>query len=139
MTKEAFIAYAQGEVEKATKEPEEKAKKRLAALKATVEMLQKSSWEGTNESLIPIYEEPNLTDKADESSTEVTTPPAPSGTAGDGASFFSKQLEALAKTLGTTTEPAKKSDIVWPQDVANPEFMKEGIAKRGDIWGPDPE
>lgn len=139
MTKEQFIAYAKGEVDKAAKETEEKAKKRLTALKASVAFVQKASWEGTNEQLIPIYQEPNLTDKADESSTDIATPPAPSGTAADGASVFAKQLEELVATLDKATAPVKKEETFWPNDINTPEFVKEGITKRGDIWGTDPE
>lgn len=146
MTKEQFIAYAKSEVEKASKEDEEKAKKRLDVLKAVIETLRKAAWEGTNEQMIPIYEEPNLTAKTDESDSSVATPPGPGGTGADGASFaaaggaqsFAKQLDSLAEALTKTAEPAKKSDIVWPQDVNEPEFLKEGIAKRGADWGTDP-
>ncbi len=74
--------------------------------------------------------------------------------AGGGAQSFAKSIEGLAeimKGLAPTTEekkpvekaaPASKAHVddpsVWPKDLANPAFLKEGVGKRDGEWGTDP-
>lgn len=81
------------------------------------------------------------------------------GTAGDGSSFaapggaqsFAKSLGDLNKALeglsGKTPEAPKTQtqknapadDYTFPRDMAQPEYLKEGVAKRGVEWGTDVE
>jgi hypothetical protein len=89
-------------------------------------------------------------------------PASGAGTQADGASFaaaggtqsFAKGLEELTATLKSLggQAPAKQpanevpappqghvdDPSVWPRDLANPDFLKEGVAKRAETWGTDP-
>ncbi len=88
-----------------------------------------------------------------------TVPASGTGTQASGASFaasggmqnFAKAVEdmvnvvkSLAPTPPAAPAPVAKSTAhvddpsVWPKDLANPAFMKEGIAKRAEEWGGDP-
>ncbi len=105
MTKEQFEAYAVDQVEKAKAEAAEedpkgkdKAKKRLAHLRSTVDTLAKAegtypaeAWSGDNgTALIPEYDHgfEDTTRKTEISSADMTTPPAGNaGTQADGQSF----------------------------------------------------
>ena len=72
--------------------------------------------------------------------------------AGGGAQSFAKSLDNLTAVIKSITAPepapaAKAAPAVtghvddpsvWPADLANESFMKEGIAKRAEEWGGDP-
>lgn len=147
--------YIQGEIKKAAEdEGEETAKKRLEHLRKNVAALAKLNWESTERASVPMFEEPNLTAKTDESTKEtqpaVITQPVASLASNEGATL-GKTLEALQKTVdaliaapAAVAPPvvANPDAGVWPADVNNPTFMKEGVTKRGgegaDAWGADP-
>lgn len=109
----------------------------------------------------PTYDQPT----APMTNAGTKVPGSGSGTQADGASAFANSgptydqpsaamksaldgLSTLVKGLAPAAAPiAKAAPIatghvddpsVWPKDLANPAFMKEGIAKRAEEWGTDP-
>ncbi|TAJ75042.1 MAG: hypothetical protein EPO42_14380 [Gallionellaceae bacterium] len=164
MSQTEFLAYAKDQVEKAKKEDEEKAKKRLDHLRSTVNVLQKGAWEGSNDKVsVEMY-----TDPGQEVSTETETAldaAAGKGTQADasfaapeGAQSFAKTMENLsnamaqiapAQTMATDAvnnaapPPEPTSNELpgfWPLDMNTKPFREEGIAKSADKdgWGSDP-
>lgn len=87
------------------------------------------------------------------SASGTNMPGSGSGTQGDNTIFqdgtaIGKSLEEIKKKLAgvqpapvTTTKaaaPPPKQDYAWPSDLANEEYLKDGVLKRApDHWGPD--
>src|SRR6185436_5654043 len=102
------------------------------------------------------YQEPNLTGKSEESMKE--TQPAvvmqpEASLASNESQVLGKLLTDLQKSVeGLAAAAAPPVPAVpavnpnadfWPRDLNDPNFMKEGVAKRGgagttDGWGTDP-
>lgn len=150
------VKYITGELKKAKDEKDEaKAKKRLAHLQKNIAMLAKYTWEDTGGAAkIPEYQEPNLTAKTEESMSE-TQPSSvqqpENSLAANQSEVLGKLLTELQKTVESLAPVAPAAVAAtpdpnanfWPSNVNNPEFMKEGVAKRGggastDAWGLDP-
>ena len=151
MTETQFNAYAEEQIAMVKadmacddEDKKKKAAKRLQALKSTLQAVAKAgAWEGSNgTAMIPIYEEPNLTAKTEESSTEHTTPPAGNvGTQADTALPFAKGIKELNATIDSILKeeapvvaaaPAQTQgeSFAWPDDL-NPAASNE------KAWGKD--
>jgi hypothetical protein len=168
MTKVQFETYVKAQLEKAKaeqtdekdKEGKKKARKRLEHLRSTVEAIAKSVWEGTNSTqAIPVYNEPGLTNDKELSEKEIpltgVSSMGNSAWAGEGGpNGFSKAIDDIGKTIdelggkegqqdaqteGTPATGQQGPAYAWPSDIANTDFMKEGVAKSGSVWGKDNE
>lgn len=107
----------------------------------------------------PSLDQPSVTPK----SNGTNLPAIGTGTQGDqtfaaqgGTQSFAKAMGELTETLkslggapaaGTPTQQAPAAQqpaaglddpSVWPRDLANKDFLKEGVAKRAEEWGTDP-
>lgn len=147
MNKTQFLAHIETEVKKAmNEEDEEKRKKRLEFVRTTVAELSKGAWEATEFKAIPLYEEP--TTAKSERSESTTSDQSGSGSQGD-TSFAANEgdvLKNVMKTLDDALKPETPAQQqkpqteagFWPTDVNNPDFLREGVNKRGGDWGADP-
>jgi hypothetical protein len=154
MTPDALVGYAVSEIDKAAKEPPEKAARRLRALGRTVETAKQAFVDSESESIeVPVFEE-ETTASADESEKEIA--PVAAETA-PGSSAFAQNAEDLKKALARVAKeletlrggaPAKAEagakvrksvDVEWPFDMNTPEF-RDGVKKASDepTWGDDP-
>lgn len=159
MGPDELVAHALEEIQKAAKEPAERAKERLAALRRTVDTAKQAFVDTESEQVeVQVFEE--ATTAAQDESEKELSPVALEAALGN-AAFASnpedlhKALEKLAKDIaglregeaqrktskesdGNATEVAK-SDADWPSDM-NTKTFREGITKAGDepTWGYDP-
>lgn len=159
MTPDALVAYAVTQIEKAAKEPPEKAARRLRALGQTVEAAKQAFVDTESESVqVTVFEE-DTTASADESEKETSMLAAGQAL---GSSAFAQNAEDLHKTLArvakelgalrdagderggqsgaTKTAVDKANEVGWPSDMNTPEF-REGVTKAEDkpAWGADPQ
>jgi hypothetical protein len=153
MTGEAFLAYAEGQIEKAKKEPVEKSRARLSALAITVAAVAKVNFEDTEASMnLPVTSFEGEDGQTDETKDiGGITQESPRGgfaanpeetgradtnqtPANGGTVAFEKKLEELTKGLvALKTPPAKvekKADAEWPDDLNS--------LPRDSEWGRDP-
>lgn len=151
MGAEAFVAYVQGQVEKAAKDAPDKAVRRLRALAGAVEAAKQAFVDTESEQIeVQIFEE-ETTAAADETEKEIspvaTEPALGSSAFAENAEDLHKKLDRLGKEIGALREggkpPAEKvakaGDAVWPSDLNTREF-REGVKKGedGPAWGRDP-
>ena len=150
MDAEAFVAYAQGQVEKATKDDPEKAARRLRALGAAAQAAKQAFVDRESETIeVTVFEE-ETTAAADETEKEISPvaaePALGSSSFAENAEDLHKKLDRLRKELGAlkgdkppAEKLAKADGAVWPSDMNTPEF-REGVRKdeAGPTWGPDP-
>lgn len=150
-----LVGYAIAQLEKAAKEPPDKAVRRLRALGQTVEAAKQAFVDSESEAIeVQLFEE-ETTAAADE--TEKETSPVALEAALDNSAFaanpedlhkalarLGKELEALrgpARTedKGGDAKVAKGQDAPWPFDMNTPEF-REGVRKADAdaAWGHDP-
>lgn len=154
-----LVAHALEEIQKAAKEPAERAKERLAALRRAVDTAKQAFVDTESEQVeVQVFEE-STTAAQDESEKELS-PVALEAAIGN-AAFASnpedlhKALEKLAKDIAGLREgeaPRKaskesdgndaevaKSDADWPSDM-NTKAFRDGIKKAGEepTWGYDP-
>jgi hypothetical protein len=155
MTLDALVAYAVGQIEKAAKEPADKAERRLRALGRAVETAKQAFVDSESEGIaVEVFEE-ETTAAADESEKETSLLAAEAAL---GSSAFAenaedlnkalarvaKELEALRGTAPAKPAPAAKvekaDDVAWPFDMNTPEF-REGVEKAAPkpTWGDDPK
>ena len=155
MDKEKALEAAISQIEKAAKEPPEKAARRLRALGQTVDAAKQAFVDTESEGFeVQVFEE-ETTAAADESEKE-TSPVALEAALGNSAfasnpEDLNKALARLGKELQALRGPtqkedksgdpkvAKGQDAPWPFDMNTPEF-REGVRKAedGPAWGPDP-
>lgn len=155
MTPDALVAYAVAQIEKAAKEPADKAERRLRALGRTIETAKQSFVDTESESIeVEVFEE-ETTAAADESEKEVSPVAAEAAL---GSSAFAENAEGLNKALANVAKeldalrgerkepkPTKKvekatGDIAWPFDMNTPEFREDVTkAEAGPTWGDDPK
>lgn len=151
MDADAFAVYALDQVEKAAKDPPEKAVRRLRALGGAGETAKQAFVDRESETIeVQVFEE-ETTAAADESEKEISPVAAEPAL---GASSFAenpedlhKRLDRLQKDLAALrgeTKPAgdrvaKDDATVWPPDMNTREF-RENVRKAEDdpAWGPDP-
>jgi hypothetical protein len=154
MTSDALVGYAVSQLEKAAKEPPEKAARRLRALGCTVETAKQVFVDRDSESVeVPVFEE-ETTASADESEKELSPVAAEAAL---GSSAFAQNAEDLNKALARVAKelerlrrgaPAKaeagakvekSADVEWPFDMNTPEF-RDGVKKAAGepTWGDDP-
>lgn len=159
MTPEALVSYAVAQIEKAAKEPPEKAARRLRALGQTVDAAKQAFASAEGETVeVAVFEE-ETTAAADKSEKETSL--IASGQA-LGNSAFAQNAEDLHKALarvakelgalrgdggdgggeGADSKPkvAKADDVAWPLDMNTEEF-RDGVTNSEDKpgWGTDPE
>jgi hypothetical protein len=154
MTPDALVGYAVSEIEKAAKEPPEKAARRLRALGRTVETAKQAFVDSESESIeVPVFEE-ETTASADESEKEIAPVAAEAAL---GSSAFAQNAEDLSKALSRVakefegfrsgahakadvgTKVEKSAEVEWPFDMNTPEF-RDGVRKSAGepTWGDDP-
>jgi hypothetical protein len=157
MSAEEFVAHAKSEVAKAAQEDEGVARRRLLVLQKNLEMVVKAlSFEGTDKVAVEMYtdkDQVQVNDQITDAVTQMHASGAAASVASNEKQVLGKADSALAAAAAAisaqspqpsfpTAEPAAAvpSEIEWPKDVASPEFLKEGIAKRAseDDWGTDP-
>jgi len=151
MGAEAFVAYVQGQVEKAAKDAPDKAVRRLRALGRAVEAAKQGFVDTESEAIeVQIFEE-ETTAAADESEKEISPvaaePALGSSAFAENAEDLHKKLDRLHKELATlrgegkppAEKVAKAGDAVWPPDLNTREF-REGVRKNeaDPTWGDDP-
>jgi len=155
MTRESLLSYAIAQIEKAAKEPPEKAERRLRALGRTVEAAKQAFVDTESETIeVEVFEE-ETTAAADETEKEISPvaaePALGSSAFAENAEDLNKALTRLGKELETllsgTPAPApadkqvqKADDVPWPFDMNTPEF-RDGVKKAADApeWGDDPK
>lgn len=150
-----IVAYAISQIEKAAKEPPEKAARRLRALGQTVDAAKQAFVDTESEGIeVQVFEE-ETTAAADETEKE-TSPVALEAALGSSAfasnpEDLNKALARLGKELqalrgptqkedkGGDAKVAKGQDAPWPFDMNTPEF-REGVRKADAdaAWGHDP-
>lgn len=152
MTPDRLLSYAIAQIEKAAKEPPDKAERRLRALGQTAQAAKQAFVDTASEGIeVQIYEE-ETTAAADESDRELSPVAAEAAL---GSSTFAgnpddlhkvlarlgKEFEALrgarAPASGAVT---KGEEVPWPFDLNSREF-REGVRKAEDApaWGYDHE
>jgi hypothetical protein len=141
MTPDALVGYAVSEIEKAAKEPPEKAARRLRALGRTVETAKQAFVDSASESIeVPPFEE-ETTASADESEKEIA--PVAAETALGSSAFtqnaedLKKALARFAKELATLRRGAPAKAEAGAKNT--PEF-RDGVKKAAGepLWGDDP-
>lgn len=154
MTAEEFLAHAKAEVAKAAKESEDVARRRLMLLQKNIDVVKAMSFEGSEKVAVEMYTDKDqvaVTDQITDAVTQMNASGAKASVASNEKQVLGKADEVVAAALAAlqtpqpdaaTAEPAVavQMQIEWPKDVATPEFMKEGVAKRAsdDDWGTDP-
>ena len=151
MDPDAFAAYALDQIEKAAKDPPERAVRRLRALGGAVETAKQAFVDQASETIeVPVFEE-ETTAAADESEKEISPvaaePALGSSTFAENPEDLHKRIDRLQKDLAALrgdTKPqadkvAKGGETVWPSDMNTREF-RENVRKAEDdpAWGPDP-
>ncbi len=155
MTPEVLISYAVAQIEKAAKEPPDRAARRLRALGRTVEAAKQAFVDSESETIeVTVFEE-ETTAAADESEKETSLVAAGAAL---GNSAFAENAEDLNKTLAQVAKELdalrgegraerkddakveKGTDVAWPFDMNTREF-REGVKKAEDApaWGDDPK
>jgi hypothetical protein len=155
MTPEVLISYAVAQIEKAAKEPPDRAERRLRALGRTVEAAKRAFVDSESETIeVTVFEE-ETTAAADDSEKETSLVAAGAALGNsafaENAEDLNKALAQVAKELetlrsgGTPARPAdakveKGSDVAWPFDMNTREF-RDGVKKAEDApaWGDDPK
>ncbi|MBI3184628.1 MAG: hypothetical protein HYZ28_21030 [Myxococcales bacterium] len=150
-----LVGYAIAQLEKAAKEPPDKAVRRLRALGQTVEAAKQAFVDSESEAIeVQVFVE-ETTAAADKSEKEVS-PVALEAALGSSAfaanpEDLNKALTRLGTELQALRAPAQKADkggegkvakgedATWPFDMNTPEF-REGVRKAedGPAWGADP-
>jgi hypothetical protein len=153
MTPEGLVAYAITQIEKAAKEPPDKAERRLRALGRTVQAAKQAFVDAASEAIkVEVFEE-ETTAAADETEKEISPVAAEAAL---GSSAFAENAEDLHKALarlaselealrgGKPPAPVagvkKADDVAWPFDLNSREF-RDGVRKAEDApaWGYDHE
>jgi hypothetical protein len=153
MTPDGLLAHAIAQIEKAAKEPPEKAERRLHALGRTVEAAKQAYVDAASETIeVEVFEE-ETTAAADETEKEISPVAAEaalgSSAFAENAEDLNKALARLAKDLealrgGKPPAPGadvkKADDVAWPFDLNSREF-RDGVRKAEDApaWGYDDE
>ncbi len=150
MGPEALVVYATAQVEKASHEATEKAMRRLAALRSTVELAKQAFVDSASEQVeVQVFEE-ETTARADDSEKEIS-PVAAEPAIGNAAfasnpedltkslALLAKDLDALRGQPEADAPVEKRADAEWPLDMNSREF-REGVRKGEDglAWGFDP-
>lgn len=151
MDADAFARYALDQVEKAAKDPPEKAVRRLRALGGAVDAAKQAFVDQASESIeVQVFEE-ETTAAADESEKETSPvaaePALGNSTFAENPEDLHKRLDRLQKDLAALRgEPrlagdkvAKNDETPWPADLNTREF-RENVRKADDgpAWGSDP-
>jgi len=153
MTPAVLISYAVAQIEKAAKEPPDRAERRLRALGRTVEAAKQAFVDSESETIeVTVFEE-ETTSAADDSEKETSLVAAGAAL---GNSAFAENAEDLNKALAQVAKelealrtgspgPAdakleKGSNVAWPFDMNTREF-RDGVKKAEDApaWGDDPK
>lgn len=153
MTPDGVLAYAIAQIEKAAKEPPDKAERRLRALGRTVLAAKQAFVDAASEQLdVQVFEE-ETTAAADRSEKEISPvaaePALGSSAFAENAEDLDKALARLAKDLDALrggkppagdAEVKKTGEVAWPFDLNSREF-RDGVRKAEDApaWGYDHE